>query len=281
MATLGPACQETTTEPTPPLAIQCTAVPAVGPAPLDVGFGLQIQNAVGTVAVAVSYGDGTQGTNPDARHVYSVAGEYAASITVTAGAHTARCSAPVSVTPAPAPQPTPRGANQPPDAVFRTTPPTASAVLTRHRAFPGRATTCARPSIPRATSSCSAWTWTATADLEYRGSSGSGLSPRSDLRRRHSHRHPLRDRRGLPLLAALRGLHPAPPVPVPQLHRHRRPVARRAASALAALGLLLLGGVVATRPARGQAPAELAQLVLVEPNGPVEHVARVACRPAS
>ncbi len=61
---------------------------------------------------------------------------------------------------------------------------------------------------------------------------------------------------------------------MPQLHRHRRPVARRAASALSALGLLLLGGVVATRPARGQAPAELAQLVLLEPNGPVEHVTR-------
>ena len=171
VATLGPACQETTTEPTPPLAIQCTAVPAVGPAPLDVGFGLQIQNAVGTVAVAVSYGDGTQGTNPDARHVYSVAGEYAASITVTAGAHTARCSAPISVTPAPAPRPTPRGANQPPDAVFRTTPPTASAVLTGTAPFRVSYNMCTTVD-PEGDEFLFRMDLDGDGSLEYRGSSG-------------------------------------------------------------------------------------------------------------
>jgi hypothetical protein len=129
-ATLGPACQETTTEPTAPLAIQCSAVPAAGPAPLDVGFALSIQNALAGVTVAVSYGDGTQGSDPDVRHVYSAAGEYAASITVTSGGQTARCAIPISVAPAPAPQPTPRAKNEPPDAVFRTTPATASGVLT-------------------------------------------------------------------------------------------------------------------------------------------------------
>jgi hypothetical protein len=124
-----PACQETTTEPTPPLVITCSAAPMAGPAPLDVGFGLSIQNAEGALAVAVSYGDGTQGTNPDARHVYSAAGEYMASITVSAGTQTARCSIPISVAPAPSPQPTPQAQNRPPDAEFRTTPPASAGLI--------------------------------------------------------------------------------------------------------------------------------------------------------
>ena len=127
----GPAClQDTTTEATAPLAVGCSANPTAGPAPLTVAFGLDFANALGAIAVAIHYGDGTQGTDPDARHVYAVAGDYMASFTVTAGIETARCSIPISVAPAPAPTPTPRVANQPPDAVFRTTPATSGTALT-------------------------------------------------------------------------------------------------------------------------------------------------------
>lgn len=127
------ACQETTTEATPPLAINCSAVPTAGPAPLPVAFGLDVMNAVGTVGVSISYGDGTQGTDPDARHLYSSAGEFVASITVTAGAQTARCSLPISVAQAAVPSPTPSptaapGGNRPPTAVFKTTPATGTSL---------------------------------------------------------------------------------------------------------------------------------------------------------
>ena len=132
-ATSGPAClQDTTTEPVSPLAIRCSANPASGAAPLSVAFGLDIEGALGTLSVAIQYGDGTQGTDPDVRHVYGDAGDYMASITVTAGVETARCSVPVSVAPAPAPAPapTPRAANQPPVPEFRTTPPATGTSLT-------------------------------------------------------------------------------------------------------------------------------------------------------
>jgi hypothetical protein len=125
----GPACQETTTEPTPPLAIQCSAGPTSGQAPLSVAFGLAIQNAIGQLTVAISYGDGTQGTDPDARHVYQSAGDFMASITVTAGAETARCSVPISVAPAPAPTPVPRTENSWPDAWFSTNPPATGGTI--------------------------------------------------------------------------------------------------------------------------------------------------------
>jgi hypothetical protein len=166
-----PACQETTSEPTPPLAIQCSAAPMAGTAPLDVGFGLSIQNAEGPVAVAVSYGDGTQGTNPDARHVYSAAGEYIASITVSAGNQTARCSVPISVAPAPAPQPTPREQNQPPVADFRTTPPTASSSLTGTAPFLVNFNMC-RTVDPDGDEFLFRMDLDGDGNLEYRGSSG-------------------------------------------------------------------------------------------------------------
>ena len=166
-----PSCQETTSEPTPALAIQCSAAPTTGPAPLDVGFGLSIQNAVGAVAVALSYGDGTQGTNPDARHVYSAAGDYMASITVTAGDQTARCSVPISVAPAPVPQPTPPGQNRPPVADFRTTPPTASSSLTGTAPFLVNFNMC-RTVDPDGDELLFRMDLDGDGSLEYRGSSG-------------------------------------------------------------------------------------------------------------
>ncbi len=123
----GPAClHETTTEATSPLAIRCTAIPSAGAAPLAVAFGLDVQNAPGTLSFGISYGDGTQGSDPDARHVYPVAGEYVASITLTAGAQTARCSMPISVAPGPPPQASENGW---PEASFRTSPPAVGTTI--------------------------------------------------------------------------------------------------------------------------------------------------------
>ena len=130
-AASGPAClQDTTTEPLGALAIRCSANPTSGPAPLTVAFGLDVTGALGAISVAIQYGDGTQGTDPDARHVYGGAGDYMASMTVTAGIETARCSIPISVAPAPAPTPTPRVGNQPPHPSFRTNPPASGTAIT-------------------------------------------------------------------------------------------------------------------------------------------------------
>ena len=130
-AVAWPACNgSSTTTATAALAIECAAIPAAGPAPLSVAFGLDVKNAVGSFSVSLSYGDGASGTDPDARHVYSAAGSYVASITVTAGAETARCSLPIAVAAAPAPSPTPEAENHWPDPFFRTNPPAVNGAIT-------------------------------------------------------------------------------------------------------------------------------------------------------
>jgi len=126
-ATLGPACDENhVTESTTPLAIRCSATPTAGPAPLTVAFGLDVTNAIGTIAVSISYGDGQTGTDASARHVYSNAGDYMASLTVSAGVESARCSVPIAVAAPPAPSPSPTVPNPPgnqgPVASFNVTP---------------------------------------------------------------------------------------------------------------------------------------------------------------
>ncbi len=132
----GPGClQDTTTDATPTLTIRCTANPASGMAPLMVAFGLDVANALGSLSVAIQYGDGTQGTDPDARHVYAMAGDYVASFTVTAGIETARCSVPISVAPGPLPTPTPAAENRWPEPSFRTTPPASGSSITGKAPF--------------------------------------------------------------------------------------------------------------------------------------------------
>ncbi len=126
---LGPSCNEdhVTTSPAA-LAIQCSANPTSGKAPLTVAFGLDVANAVGSVAVAISYGDGQTGSDPAARHVYGSVGDYMASLAVTAGVESARCSVPITVqgTALPSPSPSPSVPNPPgnqqPIASFKTTP---------------------------------------------------------------------------------------------------------------------------------------------------------------
>jgi PKD repeat protein len=112
-----PAChKETVTAPT--LSATCAAQPASGNAPLPVAFTLTVAGASGSFAVAVSYGDGASGSNPDEVHTYTAAGIYTAAFTVTTASQSARCSSTVTVGSA-APTPV---ANRPPNAVFKTTP---------------------------------------------------------------------------------------------------------------------------------------------------------------
>jgi PKD repeat protein len=124
----GVGCQEPTgTDATAPLSVDCAAAPASGAVPLTVAFGLDVRNATGAASFSISYGDGAQGNDPDARHVYTVAGDYVASITVTAGGQTARCWVPIAVTPAPG---TPATENRWPEPSFRTTPPAVGDAIT-------------------------------------------------------------------------------------------------------------------------------------------------------
>lgn len=115
----GSACQDEETVTAPALAATCEARPSTGPAPLAVSFLLGVSGAVGPFAVAVTYGDGASGTDPDAAHTYAMAGSYAPAFTVTTATQSARCSTAVTVEPGAAPPPL---ANRPPEPVFKSTP---------------------------------------------------------------------------------------------------------------------------------------------------------------
>ena len=125
------ACQkEETTVTAPALAATCEARPASGAAPLAVSFLLTVSGAEGPFSVAVSYGDGQSGTNPDAAHTYAAAGSYTASFTVTTATQSARCATTVSVLPPnTGPTPPPSG-NLPPVAVFKSTPDAVGGAIT-------------------------------------------------------------------------------------------------------------------------------------------------------
>jgi hypothetical protein len=115
----GAACQDEETITAPALGATCEARPSTGPAPLSVSFILGVSGAEGPFTVAVTYGDGASGTNPDASHTYATAGSYTAAFTVTTATQSARCSTSVTVQPGTAPSP---GANRPPEAVFKSVP---------------------------------------------------------------------------------------------------------------------------------------------------------------
>lgn len=119
------ACQEETPT-TPALGATCEARPAAGPAPLVVSFLLGVSGAVGQVSVAVSYGDGQTGSSADAPHTYAAAGSYTASFDVRTPTQSARCSTAVTVTGS-VPS---SGSNQPPVAVFKTTPADVGRTIT-------------------------------------------------------------------------------------------------------------------------------------------------------
>ncbi len=114
---LLPGCQEDSVL-SPALTATCEARPGAGPAPLTVTFLLSVSGAEGPITVAVTYGDGQSGTNPDAPHTYATAGSYTATLGVTTATQSARCTAAVAVSGSTSPT----GGNQPPIAVFRTAP---------------------------------------------------------------------------------------------------------------------------------------------------------------
>jgi hypothetical protein len=115
-----PGCQKDDVT-APGMSATCVAQPSSGTAPLAVRFLLSVSGAEGPFTVAVTYGDGTGGSDADVPHTYGAAGTYTASFTVATATQSARCAATVSVS-GPSPSPSPAG-NQPPHPVFKTTPP--------------------------------------------------------------------------------------------------------------------------------------------------------------
>jgi len=118
VAFLAPACRDSGTAPT--LSATCTANPSTGLVPLAVSFNLSVAGGEGPLEIAVDYGDGSRGTNPDAIHTYLTPGLYTAAFTVTSRDQTARCATTIgaatsTLTILPI-------IDLPPNAVFRTTP---------------------------------------------------------------------------------------------------------------------------------------------------------------
>jgi hypothetical protein len=113
---------------TPAMSATCEAQPSSGTAPLAVRFLLSVSGAEGAFTVAVSYGDGTSGSNPDVLHTYAASGSYTASFDVQSAKQSARCAVLVVVS-GPSPTPTPSG-NQPPKPYFKTWPHAKNDVIT-------------------------------------------------------------------------------------------------------------------------------------------------------
>ena len=124
-ALLLPACDEEQNPVAPTLSSTCEARPASGPAPLAVSFLLNVSGAQGATSVSISYGDGASGNNPDLPHSYMAAGTYTASFDVSTSTQSARCTAVVSVSGT-----NPASGNQPPNAVFKSTPAATGATIT-------------------------------------------------------------------------------------------------------------------------------------------------------
>jgi len=125
-ALLLPSCDEERTPVASNLSSTCEARPASGSAPLAVSFLLNVSGAEGPITVAISYGDGQSGTNPDAPHSYVAAGSYTASFDVRTSTQSARCSATVAVSGGA----TPTSGNQAPTAVFKSTPAATGPTIT-------------------------------------------------------------------------------------------------------------------------------------------------------
>lgn len=116
-----PGCKKDEKPTAPSLAATCAAQPATGTAPLTVTFQLAVSGAEGPFQVAVAYGDGLSGTNPDLPHTYTTPGVFSAAFTVTTTTQSARCTASVTVLPGTTPTP-PAGSNRPPNPVYKSTP---------------------------------------------------------------------------------------------------------------------------------------------------------------
>lgn len=131
--TLGACDDDSPTQPT--LSATCGAAPAAGAAPLAVVFTLGVSGA-SRFDVTIAFGDGSSSTgssgNLNLAHTYLNPGSYTASFTVSSGGQSAACATGVTASGSPAPTPTPPpfpGGNQPPVAVFKTTPDPAAGNL--------------------------------------------------------------------------------------------------------------------------------------------------------
>jgi hypothetical protein len=120
------ACQKEQSVVAPTLSASCAANPAAGAAPLSVTFQLNVSGAAGPFSVAVNYGDGQSGTSPDAPHSYLAAGSYSVSFDVSTSTQSARCSTAVTVTGGTSAT----SGNQPPHAVFKSTPEVSGGKIT-------------------------------------------------------------------------------------------------------------------------------------------------------
>ena len=116
---VGPACKHEETVTAPSLTVTCSAQPASGPAPLAVSFLVAVAGAQGTFTVAVTYGDGSTGADPNAPHTYAAAGYFIASFAASTPTQSASCATAVTVGPGSG---QPLGGNQPPVPVFKTSP---------------------------------------------------------------------------------------------------------------------------------------------------------------
>lgn len=128
LALAGPACQKEETVTAPALGATCEALPSTGQVPLPVSFELSVSGAEGPFSVSVSYGDGGTGTNPDLPHTYASTGVFTVSFVVTTATQSARCAATVTVLPSTVPSPPP-SSNQPPKAVFKSTPDAVASTI--------------------------------------------------------------------------------------------------------------------------------------------------------
>lgn len=101
------------------LTVTCAATPTSGPVPLSVGFSFHDEGAQGSSQVSIDYGDGAQGNDPFAGHVYRTPGSFSATFTVKTSTQTATCTTGVTATPVSTPVPS---GNLPPNAAFKTDP---------------------------------------------------------------------------------------------------------------------------------------------------------------
>jgi PKD repeat protein len=124
LSAMAAGCGKGDTVVAPRLEATCAASPAAGSAPLLVSFTLSVAGAEGPFQVAVSYGDGATGTDPDRPHTFVAVGAYTAAFTVSTATQSARCAVAIDVA-APVIVPVPI-VNTPPVAVFQTTPAAGS-----------------------------------------------------------------------------------------------------------------------------------------------------------